>query len=221
LKTELEAAEAALSAAEAALQTEGQRLPNLTHPDVPIGGEEVATVLSTAGAQRAFDFAPKDHVAIAEALGIVDFEAGAAVSGSKFYYLTGAAALLELALVNYAMAKCVAAGFTPMMTPDLVKASVLEKCGFQPRADNTQVYSVENSPLCLTGTAEVPLGGVHMDKVLAEAQLPIRMAAFGHCFRTEAGAAGMAGACVFWFSKLICSLLPGAGVSLTLQAASQ
>jgi len=81
----------------------------------------------------------------------------------------------------------------PLRSADLVKEAVLEKCGFQPRADNTQVYSVKDSPLCLTGTAEVPLGGLYMDQVLAEKQLPIKMAAFGHCFRTEAGAAGAAG----------------------------
>ena len=80
-----------------------------------------------------------------------------------------------------------------MMTPDLVRAAVLEKCGFQPRMANTQTYSVIDSDLCLTGTAEVPLGGMYMDKIIEEAALPIRMAAFGHCFRTEAGASGAAG----------------------------
>lgn len=193
LKQQLEEVEARLGALENALQVEGQRLPNLTHPAVPAGGEDNAAELKVVGAQREFGFAPKDHVALGEALDLLDFEAAAEVSGSKFYYLKNAAALLELALVNYAMAKVTARGFTPMMTPDLVKASVLEKCGFQPRMDNTQVYSVADSPLCLTGTAEVPLGGVYMDQVLNEKDLPIRMAAFGHCFRTEAGAAGMAG----------------------------
>ncbi|KAI8471369.1 MAG: hypothetical protein J3K34DRAFT_417403, partial [Monoraphidium minutum] len=193
LKGQLEEVEARLTALENALQVEGQRLPNLTHPDVPIGGEDNAAALRTVGSQRQFGFDPKDHVTLGEALGLLEFEAAAEVSGSKFYYLKNAAALLELALVNYAMTKVTARGFTPMMTPDLVKASVLEKCGFQPRMDNTQVYSIENSPLCLTGTAEVPLGGVYMDQVLSEKELPIKMAAFGHCFRTEAGAGGMAG----------------------------
>jgi hypothetical protein len=105
LKTELEQLESSLSAVEAALQVEGQRLPNLTHPDVPIGGEEHAAVLKTVGAQREFAFAPKDHVTLGEALGLLDFETAAEVSGSKFYYLKNAAALLELALVNYAMTK--------------------------------------------------------------------------------------------------------------------
>ncbi|GFH10548.1 AA_TRNA_LIGASE_II domain-containing protein, partial [Haematococcus lacustris] len=130
------------------------------------------------------------------------------VSGQKFYYLRNAGALLELALVNWAMSRVVARGFTPIMTPDLVKETVLEKCGFQPRGEGTQVYSVEDSPLCLTGTAEVPLGGLYMDKVLREAELPIRMVAYGHCFRTEAGAAGAAGKGLYrvhQFSK-VCKL---------------
>lgn len=91
------------------------------------------------------------------------------------------------------MQKCTAKGFTPLITPDLVRDCVLEKCGFQPRMDNTQTYSVANSDLCLTGTAEVPLGGIYMDKVVEEKELPIKMVGFGHCFRTEAGAGGTAG----------------------------
>jgi len=192
LKEKSAALEEKLSALESQLQLEGQRVPNLSHPDVPVGGEENATLLKEVGKQRDFGFQPKDHVAVGEALDLIDFETAAEVSGQKFYYLRNAAALLELALVNWAMSKVVSKGFTPIMTPDLVKESVLDKCGFQPRGTNTQVYSVQGSPLCLTGTAEVPLGGVYMDKILSEAELPIRMAAFGRCFRTEAGAAGAA-----------------------------
>lgn len=135
----------------------------------------------------------KNHVDVLESLDLIDFDSASVVSGSKFYYLRGAAAMLELALVNWALQCAMAKGFTPITTPDLVRESVLEKCGFQPRADNTQTYSVTDSDLCLTGTAEVPLGGIYMDKVVEEAVLPIKMAAFGHCFRTEAGAAGAAG----------------------------
>jgi len=193
LKDQLEGLEIALGACETALQLEGQRLPNMTHPDAPIGGEDVSVVIQEIGSQRNFGFEPKDHVALGEALDILDFEAGSVVSGSKFYYLRREAALLEMALVHYAMHKVVRHGFVPVMTPDLVRESVFEKCGFQPRADNTQIYSVNNSALCLTGTAEIPLGGVHMDKILSETELPVKMAAFGHCFRTEAGAAGAAG----------------------------
>lgn len=193
LKSDLEGLEARLAALEDTLQAEGQRLPNLTHPDAPAGGEEHAAVLREVGAQRAFGFKARDHVAIGEDLGLIDFESGALVSGTKFYYLKREAALLELALINWAMHRAVAAGFDPCTTPDLVRESVFEKCGFQPRADNTQIYGVRDSGLCLTGTAEIPLGGLYMDQILDETQLPIKVAAFGHCFRTEAGAAGAAG----------------------------
>ncbi|KAG1676949.1 hypothetical protein FOA52_014825 [Chlamydomonas sp. UWO 241] len=192
LKEASAAVDERLAAVELSLQREGQRVPNLSHPDVPVGGEELATLMAEVGSQRAFNFEIRDHVAIAEALDLVDFNTAAEVSGQKFYYLRNAAALLELALVSWSMAKAVSKGFTPIITPDLVKESVLDKCGFQPRGTNTQVYSIADSPLCLTGTAEVPLGGVYMDKIVAEADLPIRMAAYGHCFRTEAGAAGAA-----------------------------
>lgn len=193
LKETLEGLEASLLSLEAALQREGQRLPNMTHPDVPHGDEDAATLLIEVGSPRAFDFEPADHVVLGEALDVIDFESGSSVAGTKFYYLKREAALLELALVNWSMQKVVSRGFIPMITPDLVRESVFEKCGFQPRADNTQIYGVRDSGLCLTGTAEIPLGGVCMDKILSEGELPLKMAAFGHCFRTEAGAAGAAG----------------------------
>eukprot|EP00798_Chlamydomonas_sp_ICE-L_P027698 gene27698-7340_t len=193
IKEEVQQVEEKLGVFEMELQREGQRIPNLTHPEVPIGGEEVARVYKEVGEQRKFEFPLKDHVAIAEALDLVDFESASEVSGAKFYYLRNAAALLEMALINWAFSKTMAKGFTPISTPDIVKSSVLEKCGFQPRGNQTQIYNIEDTSLCLTGTAEVPLGGIYMDKILTEAQLPIKMAAFGHCFRTEAGAAGAAG----------------------------
>ncbi|KAL4426351.1 hypothetical protein ABPG77_004645 [Micractinium sp. CCAP 211/92] len=196
IKAELEGLEARLVQLEEQLQREGQRLPNMTHPDVPVGGEDQSTVLQLVGEKRDLGFEPKDHLQLGEELDLIDFETAGTVSGAKFYYLRNEAALLELALINWTMQKVAAAGFTPMITPDLVRESVFEKCGFQPRADNTQarpgIYSVRDSSICLTGTAEIPLGGVYMDKILSEAQLPIKMAAYGHCFRTEAGAAGSA-----------------------------
>ncbi|GFR49458.1 hypothetical protein Agub_g11518 [Astrephomene gubernaculifera] len=205
LKEQLAEVEGRLAGVESSLQREGQRLPNLTHPDVPLGGEGEAVVVREVGSPRVFSFPPRDHVALAEGLDMVDFEAAAEVTGQKFYYLRNAGALLEMALVNWAMNKVVSRGFTPLMTPDLVKASVLEKCGFQPRGAGTQVYSISDSPLCLTGTAEVPLAGLYMERVLTQQQLPLRLAAFGHCFRTEAGAAGLAGKGLFrvhQFSKV-------------------
>jgi seryl-tRNA synthetase len=191
LKVQLAELEAELDAAEVSLQREGQRLPNDTHPAVPRSGDEAdATVLRVVGSPAAFPFPTRDHVALGDALGLFDFDAGAKASGTRFVYLKGAAALLELALVQWALSRAVAAGFTPYTTPDLVRASAVEKCGFQPRAANTQVYAIEESELCLTGTAEIPLGAIYGDAVLPAASLPLRMAAFGHCFRTEAGAAG-------------------------------
>jgi seryl-tRNA synthetase len=193
LKNELDSIDEKLNAIESALQVEGKRLPNLTHPDVPVGAEEHATVLKEVGTKHSFGFEPKDHVTLGENLGIVDFDTGSTVSGTKFYYLRKQAALLELALVQYAMQKIYQKGFEPMITPDLVRSSVMEKCGFQPRGEGTQVYSIAESQLCLTGTAEIPLGGVFMDQILSEQELPRKVAAFGRCFRTEAGAAGAAG----------------------------
>lgn len=190
LKDELAELEVEQSALESELQTMAQRLPNMTHPDVPIGSEENTVTRATIGEQRSFTFPVQNHVDIGEKLGMFDFETGSKVSGSRFVYLTGVGAMLELALINWAFAKVLSKGFKPMMVPDMVRSSVVEKCGFQPRAENTQVYSIENSDLCMAGTAELLLGGVYMDEVVEESQLPIKMAAFSHCFRTEAGAAG-------------------------------
>lgn len=192
LKEELATLEATLDELEVTLQREGQRLPNATHPGVPEGGEENAALLREVGAPREYGFAAKDHTALGDALGLFDFDAAGKASGSRFVYLKGAAALLELALVQWAISRAVARGFMPYMTPDLIRAAAVEKCGFQPRAENTQVYSIGDSDLCLTGTAEIPLGAIYMDETLTEADLPIKMAAFGHCFRTEAGAGGAA-----------------------------
>jgi len=191
-KEQIAVLEQALEEVEVDLQREGQKIPNMTHPDVPIGGEECSNTLETVGKQQDFGFKVKDHLKLGETLDLIDFEAAANVTGSKFYYLRNEAALLELALVNYSMSKAVSKGFTPMITPDLVRTEVLEKCGFQPRAENTQNYSVANSDLCLTGTAEIPLGGSVMNSLLDESSLPIKMAGYGRCFRTEAGAAGQA-----------------------------
>jgi len=192
LKERLAGMEAHLQTVGDRLQLEGQRLPNLSHPASPVGGEADAKELEVVGEQRQMDFEVKDHMQLGAALGLMDFEAGAAVAGAKFAYLRGAGAMLEVALISWAMQRVAAAGFMLHGTPDLVRATVLEKCGFQPRGNNTQVYSIEDSPLCLTGTAEVPLAGLHMDAILPASALPLRLAAFGRAFRTEAGAAGSA-----------------------------
>jgi seryl-tRNA synthetase len=168
-------------------------IPNLTHPDAPVGTDTAANrVVSRFQEPTKFDFAAKDHVALCEALQLADFEAGTKVAGQKFYFLKNEAVLLELALVQYALQTLVAAGFTPIITPDLAKVEVLEGIGFQPRdtAETRQVYTVADTDLCLIATAEITLGGMHRDEILDEAKLPMKYVGLSHCFRTEAGAAG-------------------------------
>lgn len=172
------------------LDAAARNIPNMTHPDVPAGGEEDSRVLETIGTRPRFDFETKDHVALGAELKLLDFETAAEVTGQKFYYLMNEGALLEMALVNFAMMKLVARGWTPYLTPDLARASVLEAIGFNPRGEETQVYSVEGTDLCLVGTAEITLGGLLKEKILRKEELPVRLVGYSHCFRTEAGAAG-------------------------------
>ena len=169
-------------------------IPNMTHPDAPVGSDAAANkVVAEFGQPRKFDFAPKDHVALCESLDLADFEAGTKVAGQKFYFLKNEAALLEIALVQYAVQTCVKAGFTPIITPDLARVEVLEGIGFMPRdpnPDTRQVYTVADTDLCLIATAEITLGGMHRDRIFDEAELPKKYVGLSHCFRTEAGAAG-------------------------------
>ncbi|XP_031120691.1 serine--tRNA ligase, chloroplastic/mitochondrial [Ipomoea triloba] len=174
------------------LQQEAQTIPNMTHPDVPLGGEDCSTLRKMVGKPHEFSFPIKDHVQLGKDLDLLDFDAAAEVSGSKFYYLKNEAVMLEMALVNWSLTEVMKRGFTPLTTPEIVRSSLIEKCGFQPRGTTTQVYSIENTDQCLIGTAEIPVGGIHMDSILPESSLPLKYAAFSHCFRTEAGAAGTA-----------------------------
>ncbi|KAK7852901.1 serine--trna ligase [Quercus suber] len=174
------------------LQQEAQCIPNMTHPDVPIGGEESSVIRKMVGSPRKFSFPVKDHLQLGKELDLLDFDAAAEVSGSKFYYLKNEAVMLEMGLINWTLSEVMKKGFTPLTTPEIVRSSVVEKCGFQPRGANTQVYSIEGSDQCLIGTAEIPVGGIHMDSIVAESLLPLKYVAFSHCFRTEAGAAGTA-----------------------------
>ncbi len=190
LKEAVSRIEADLQSLRGALDEALLVLPNFLHPDVPDGGEHDARELRTSGTPPKFDFEAKDHLAITEALDLVDFEAGARVAGQKWYYLKNEAVLLELALQRYSMDVVLEAGFTPYTTPDLARPEILAGLGFNPRGEETQIYSIENANLCLVGTAEITLGGIYADRVLTEADLPIRMAGISHCFRTEAGSAG-------------------------------
>ena len=169
------------------------RVPNLTHPDAPVGAtEDLSVELRKVGTPRVFDFPVKDHVVLGKELDLIDFEAGGKVAGTGFYFLKNDAVLLEMALQQFAIMKLVRAGFVPVITPDLARNSVLEGVGFTPRGTETQIYSVEDSDLSLIGTAEITLGGMHADDILDEAKLPLKYVGLSHCFRTEAGAAGRA-----------------------------
>lgn len=168
-----------------------RQIPNMTHPDAPVAaGEDGNRQLRRWGEVPHFDFKPLDHVQLGERLGLIDFEAGAKVAGQKFYYLKNEAVLLEQALINYALHRLRRKGFQPIMTPDVARAQILDGIGFNPRGAETQIYSVENSDLCLIATAEITLGGMLADALLDEAALPLKFAGVSHCFRTEAGAAG-------------------------------
>ncbi len=192
LAAAVKAADAAQDEAKDETQALLQKLGNLVHPDVPVGGEEDFTVLETHGTIRDFGaegFEAKDHLEIGELLGAIDVERGAKVSGSRFYYLTGIGALLELALVNAAIAQATAAGFTPMLTPALVRPRAMEGTGFLGQAAEN-VYHLEKDDYYLVGTSEVPLAAYHMDEIVDGAKLPLRYAGFSPCFRREAGTYG-------------------------------
>ena len=192
LKADVKAAEAERDAADAETQELLLKLSNLVHPDVPVGGEEDFVTLETHGTIRDFaaeGFEPKDHLELGQLLGAIDVERGAKVSGSRFYFLTGVGALLELALVNAAMAQATAAGFTPMLTPALVRPQSMAGTGFLGQAAQ-DVYHLDKDDLYLVGTSEVALAAYHMDEILDADKLPLRYAGFSPCFRREAGSHG-------------------------------
>jgi seryl-tRNA synthetase len=164
-------------------------LPNFVHPEVPEGGEE-DFVVRKEGVPGEYDFTPRDHLALCEMHDLVDFESGAQVTGQKWYYLKNEAALLDIALQRFALDVLMPEGFTPVITPDLARPSVVSNLGYNPRGPETQIYSIEEHDLCLVGTAEITLGGMLAGKILDEEALPIRLAGVSHCFRTEAGSHG-------------------------------
>ncbi len=164
-------------------------VPNLTHADVKRSdNEEDNPVLETVGTIPQLNFAPKDHVELAESLDLVDFERGTKVAGAKFYYLKNELALLSLALNQYVLHIVMKHGYKFMITPDVARNSIIEGLGFNPRGESSQVYQLENQDLGLVGTSEITLGGYHSEEVLALEKLPIKYVGLSHCFRTEAGA---------------------------------
>ncbi|WP_405616198.1 serine--tRNA ligase [Streptomyces sp. NBC_00076] len=192
LAADVKAADAERDTADAETQELLLRLSNLVHPDVPVGGEEDFVTLETHGTIRDFGaegFEPKDHLELGTTLGAIDVERGAKVSGSRFYFLTGVGALLELALVNAAIAQATAAGFTPMLTPALVRPQSMAGTGFLGQAAQ-DVYHLDKDDLYLVGTSEVALAAYHMDEIIDADRLPLRYAGFSPCFRREAGSHG-------------------------------
>lgn len=192
LREQIAAADEQLKVIEERLRVELNRIPNMTHPAAPLGGEADAKELRVWGNRQKFDFKPLDHVEIAAKLDLIDFEAGARVAGHGFYYLKNDAVMLEMALVQFALTKLRSEGFTLYSTPDLARDSVLEGIGFNPRGDETQIYSIANTDLSLVATAEITLGGALKDQTLDLSSLPLKFCGLSHCFRTEAGAHGRA-----------------------------
>ena len=167
------------------------RVPNLPSDKAPIGKSDKENVeIKKWGEPRKFDFTPKDHLELGKNLGIIDFETGAKVSGSQFYFLYGDGARLELALSMYALDKLSQKGFLPVITPDLAKSRYYLGTGYAPRGDEAQTYVIENEDLGLIATAEVTLAGKHADEIIPEDKLPLKYVGYSHCFRQEAGAYG-------------------------------
>ncbi|MCA9171492.1 MAG: serine--tRNA ligase, partial [Planctomycetales bacterium] len=169
-------------------------IPNMAHEAAPVGVDDKANLEIRRGKHqpREFDFKPLDHVELGEKLDLFDFEAGSKVAGHGFYFLKNEAVLLELALQQFAVNRLMKAGFILATTPDMARLDILEGIGFNPRGQETQIYSIENTDLCLVATAEITLGGYYSGQILADTQLPIKMCGISHCFRTEAGAHGRA-----------------------------
>ena len=207
LAADVKAAEAAATEAAARFDVLMAALPNLVFEDVPRGGEDDFVVLETVGTPRDFaaeGFTPRDHLELGEMLGAIDMERGAKVSGSRFYFLTGPGAQLELALINLAMNKAMGWGFTPVLPPALVKPSAMEGTGFLGQAAEN-VYHLPDDDLYLVGTSEVALAAYHSDEILEASTLPRYYAGYSPCFRREAGSYGKDTRGIFrvhWFDKV-------------------
>jgi seryl-tRNA synthetase len=192
LSDQVKALESTADEASSELDVLLRRVGNVIIDGVPTGGEDDYVVLETVGAPRDFaaeGFEPLDHLALGEKLGAIDMERGAKVGGARFYYLTGVGAMLELALLNMAMAQATAAGFTPMITPTLARPEVMVGAGFMD-AHAEEVYHLEADDLYLTGTSEVALAGYHSDEIIDLSSGPKRYAGWSACYRREAGSHG-------------------------------
>ncbi|MBL8856306.1 MAG: serine--tRNA ligase [Planctomycetaceae bacterium] len=194
LRLQKDAAQKLVDQLEAEIVVIQRTIPNMAHPAAPRGANDQANLEVGRGKYqpRVFDFKVKDHLLLGTEKGWIDFEGGARTTGQGFYFLAGELVLLDLAIQQLAVEHLMQRGFTPTITPDLAKVEILEGIGFMPRGPETQVYSVENTDLCLVGTAEITLGGWYAGQTLEAESLPLRLCGISHCYRTEAGAAGRA-----------------------------
>ena len=191
IKEELQRLEPELEELERKFAEEFNKIPNSPLPQVPVGTSEKDNIeVRKWGEVPKFNFSPKDHLELGASLGILDFETGAKVAGSQFYFLYGAGAILEIALVQYAMDLLHQEGFIPVITPDLAKSRYYLGTGYSPKGDEAQTYEIEGEDLGLIATAEVALAGKHADEVVPESSLPLKYIGYSHCFRKEAGAYG-------------------------------
>ncbi len=191
LKEKIAETEKAFTEKDAAFKEVIMTVPNMAHPDVPVGKEDKDNLeISRSGTVPEFGYKFKDHVELTADLDLVDFDTATRVSGTKFYYLKNEAVLLDLALTRYTLDVLRKKGFTLVQTPDIAKEEIAEGIGFNPRGEESNIYTLEGTGTCLVGTAEITLGGYYANKTLNAEDLPIKMAGISHCFRREAGAAG-------------------------------
>jgi seryl-tRNA synthetase len=191
VKDLLKALEPELKLVEEELKVALNLIPNMPLDMVPEGnGEKDNVEVRKWGVPKKFKFTPKDHIELGKSLGILDFETGAKVSGSQFYFKYGDGVLLDMALVNYALDLLSKEGFMPVATPDLAKSRYYLGTGYSPRGNEAQTYEIKDEDLGLIATAEVTLAGKHADEIIPEEKLPIKYVGYSHCFRQEAGAYG-------------------------------
>ena len=191
LKEKLAEKEADFAQLDETFQKEVRTIPNYAHPDAPVGKEDKDSLAVKFHLEpKRFPFKAKDHVQLGEELDLLDFDNGAKVAGQKFYYIKNQAVILQMALERYAMDIVLRHGFTPFITPDIAKEEVLQGIGFNPRGEESNIYTIEGTGTCLVGTAEITLGGYYQNCIIEKKDLPIRMTGLSHCFRREAGGAG-------------------------------
>lgn len=189
LSERVKQAQHAVTAAEEASAEAFSAIENIVIEGVPAGGEDDFITLRTHGEVPAFGFEPRDHLELGERLGAIDMERGTKVSGSRFYFLTGIGARLEIALMNLGLDRALQAGFTPIIPPTLVRPEVMRGTGFLGK-HAAEVYHLDDEDLYLVGTSEVPLAGYHMDEILDLSRGPKRYAGWSTCYRSEAGSYG-------------------------------